>query len=307
MRESARTAPVARPSRNLLPMLAWLSAGLLPLACSSQPQAPHGSPVLVGVFWVTGSAHTQVWGADPDAGAGPVPPGASQVDFVFDRRLDGARVEDTVGNMTVAKASPPITAGWPEPDSVMSDPPFAADVFYNSVPLYGGQSAYVFLRPRAVGFPSATAVTFALDPTGLTSAYGEPMVGPSSITVTTDHLGVLPRPPSGANGLDTFPPTFQLPVQFTARPTLSRVAAFTRATANGEAVPVRVAADAVDPTIVHVSSACAGGWPAGTRVDVSFDAGLPDAFGVPTDAPLPAGSFQVSGDADAAGQSDCTN
>ena len=173
----------------------------------------------------------------------------------------------------------------------MSDPPFTADVFYNSVALYGGQSAYVFLRPRAVGFPSATPVTFTLDPSGLTSAYGEPMVGPTSITVTTDRLGVLPRPPSGANGLDTFPPTFQLPVQFTARPAFSRVAAFTRATADGQAVPVMVAADAVDPTIVHVSSGCTGGWPAGTRVDVSFDAGLPDAFGVPTDAPLSAGSF----------------
>ncbi len=262
--------------------------------------------MLVGVFWVTGATHTQVWGGDPDAGAGPVPPGASQVDFVFDRRLDGARVEDTVGNMTVPKASPPITVGWPEPDSVMSDPPFTADVFYNSVAFYGGQSAYVFLRPRAVGFPSATPVTFTLDPSGLTSAYGEPMVGPTSITVTTDRLGVVPRPSSGPNGLGTFPPTLQLPVQFTARPAFSRVAAFTRATADGQAVPVKVAADAVDPTIVHVSSACTGGWPAGTRVDVSFDPGLPDAFGVPTDAPLSAGSFLVSGDADAAAQSDCT-
>ena len=73
------------------------------------------------------------------------------------------------------KANPPITVGWPDMDTVMSNPAFAADVFYNSLPTYGQGTTTAFVQHPRPGFPSATAVTFLLDPNGLTSVYGEPM------------------------------------------------------------------------------------------------------------------------------------
>jgi hypothetical protein len=274
--------------------------------CNPQPEAPHGSPVMLGVWWVVGGDRTQVWGAAADAAISPVPPGASEIDFVFDRRLDGSRIEDTVGDQTVPKQNPPVTVSWPNQDTVMSDPPFADDVYYNSLAFYGAQSAYVFLRPRALGFPASTTLTFALDPTGITSAYGEPMTGPSTVEVTTGELGVARRTSSATNLLDTFPPNFQMPVQFTARPApAAQVATFTHALADGREVPVTVAADPVDPTLVYVRPAFAAGWPPGAVVEVTFDAGLPDAFGVPTTAALEGGKFKVAGDAGSADASTC--
>ena len=46
---------------------------------------------------------------------------------------DGERIEDTVNDQPVPKANPPITVSWPDMDTVMSVPPFAADVLYNSL------------------------------------------------------------------------------------------------------------------------------------------------------------------------------
>jgi hypothetical protein len=291
----------------LLAPLAALGAG-----CSATGgQEPHGSPVLLSVWWIAGGAQTLVWSADPDAATAPAAPAAAtEIDFVFDRRLDGARIEDTVGNTTVPKANPPITVSWPDAATVMSDPPFADDLFYNSLPVYGGQTAYAFLRPHAPGFPSATTVTFALDHTGLTSAYGDQMTGPTEVDVLTAPLGVILRGGSGADAQPTFPSTYLYPVAFTNRlPAPAAMAPFAHARAGGAEIPVALAADTLDPTVVYVSSTCAGGWPPGATVAVSFDAGLPDAFGVPTTAPLDAGSFLVSaagGDAAAPTDAACT-
>ena len=59
-------------------------------------------------------------------------------------------------------------------------------------------TSYVLLKPLAVGFPSSDTVTFTLDPTGLTSAYGDPMVGPSRISVAPARS----RRRSGCPGAD---------------------------------------------------------------------------------------------------------
>ena len=128
------------------------------------------------MLWEVDGQSQRVWSRDPDAAVsttGPATPVA--IKFVFDRRLDGARVEDTVNGNPVSKANPPITVGWPDMAATMSDPPFAADVFYNSLPNFGPSTTYAFVLPRIPGFPSATPITFALDPNGLTSIYGEPM------------------------------------------------------------------------------------------------------------------------------------
>src|SRR5258707_7045322 len=148
-------------------MLAWAATCALGAACSSPP-AQHGSPILTQIYWVADGAQLLAWSRAPDtAQVSPVPPFASEIDFVFDRRLDGARLEDiiTVGGVTTArpKPTPAIHASWPDMAARMSDPPFALVVDYNSVATFCGASAYVFARPVVPGFPSNTIVTFEPD------------------------------------------------------------------------------------------------------------------------------------------------
>src|ERR1700690_310205 len=152
-----------------------LAAGLVGAACSSAGE-PHGSPVLIQVFWIASGERALVWTLAPDPSLATVAtPAGQEVDFVFDRRLDGNRIEDSV-----PKSDPPITVGWPR-----SHATFANQVLYNSEPIYGGTSAYVLLQPARVGFPAADTVTFSLDRTRLTSAYGDQMTGPAQIDVST--------------------------------------------------------------------------------------------------------------------------
>jgi len=277
-------------------------AAMLSIACSSSPEAPHGSPVLVAVHWITPGKRTPVWLRDADgATAARVPGYASELHFVFDRRLDGSKIEDTVGDTTVPKPVPPISVAWPGIDDavapVMSEPRFSHQVFYNSTAAYGGQSSYVFLRPAVPGFPSATTVTLTLDKNAFTSAYGEVMDGPDQIAVEIDVMTIAPRRPATADALEMFPPAYTFPVGFSSRPAaIEKLSPFARARADGVPVPVALTADTVDKTAVFVSAAaCLGGWPMGARIEISFAAGVPDAFGVPTTAEMPAGSFLVMG------------
>jgi len=83
------------------------------------------------------------------------------------------------------------------------------------------------------------------------------------------------------------------------------LAPFTHARAGGVELPVVPSIDSSDPTRLYLTPApCLGGWPAGAVVDVTFDAGLPDAFGVPTTMALIGGSFMVAGTAPDAGAAD---
>jgi hypothetical protein len=264
-----------------------LAAAALLLGCSSSPQEPHGSPVLIAVYWAAGGNRALVYESDPDAAvADSVPAAATEVDFVFDRRLDGSRVEG---------ASPPIAVSWPDSAGIMSDPPFGADAFYNSASVFGGQSAYVFLRPHLPGFPSGTTVTFQLDKTKLTSAYGEPMIGPDQIVVSVAPLTVLP---GSATSADALPPQalgFMFRVVFTGRMAKPpALAPFTHVTSAGVPVPFSIAADLNDPRAIYISpGGCGARWPAGASIEVNFDPGLPDAFGVPSASALRGGSFST--------------
>jgi len=273
-----------RPERSPSTLTRLLLATALTAACSSDGE-PHGSPVLLSVQWIAGGGKTQVW-TPTETGIVQAPAAAQRVDFVFDRLLDGSRIEDLVTQngveTTVPKATPPVTTSWPDAATVMSTPPFSDQVRYNSEPFYGAATAYVLLQPAVVGFPSADTITFSLDKTNLTSAYGEPMIGPSQISVTTGPFSASFRLPAGSDGSASVPTKFPLPAVFSNRvASAASVASFIKVEANGRPVPVVLAADASDLTVVYLSPAsCLGGWPVGVPIDVTIAAGAPDAFGV---------------------------
>jgi hypothetical protein len=271
-----------------------LTAGLMGAACSGA-SGQHGSPILLQVLWSASGVAALVWTATPDPKlAAQVPAAAQEVDFVFDRRLDGDRIEDTAtvnGSVTaVPKADPPITASWADLSTRMSDPPFADQVLYNSEPFYGGMTAYVLLRPATVGFPSADTVSFSLDKTGLTSAYGDQMTGPEQIDVATAPFMATFKLPADADGATSVPSNFMLPVVFSNRTApIAALAPHVQVTAGGRTLPVTLASSASDPTLLYLSAAsCLGGWPSDAPIVVTLLAGLPDAFGATLAAPASA-------------------
>jgi len=234
---------------------------------------------------------TRVWARDADAAVvTTVPPQGSRVDFVFDRRLDGARVEDTVDDAPVPKTDPPIHASWPDMDTVMSDPPFAASVFYNSVGDFGPGTTYAFLTPMSAGFPAATPITFTLDPNGLTSVYGEPMDGPTTITVNTGPFSVT-LPNNGA----TAPTSYRVPIVFSTRaPRADALWPFIHVLAGVNPLTFQLKNDNGDSTLLYIIPlGCGGMWPADTEITIFADQGLPDAFGKPLAIPV-AGRFKTA-------------
>ncbi len=279
-------APPAVLESGMRPEAARLLVAVLAAGACSSDNEPHGSPVLTQVRWSAGNSSALVWSlaADPAVTTG-VSPAAGEIDFVFDRRLDGSRIEDTVngpsGPREVAKADPPITVSWADQASAMSVPPFSDRVLYNSAPIYGGESAYVFVQPVEPGFPSLDTVTFTLDKGELTSAYGDPMTGPDHIDVRTGAFTAAFQLPVGADGSTSLPADFMLPLAFSNRPApVAAVAPYVRATAAGRALPIALAVDGSDTTVIFVSPAsCLGGWPAGVAIQIEVAAGLPDAFG----------------------------
>jgi hypothetical protein len=264
--------------------LLLLAAGLAAAACSSDGE-PHGSPVLLSVQWIAGGTTTQVW-TPTETGIVQARPAGQEVDFVFDRLLDGNRIEDVVTQndveTTVPTSTPPITTSWPDAATAMSTPPFSDQVRYNSEPYYGPATAYVLLQPAAVGFPSADTITFSLDKAGLTSAYGDQMIGPSQISVTTGPFSASFLLPSGSDGSASVPPSYMLPVIFSNRvASTTELEPFVQVEASGVPVPVVLTANASDPTVVYLSPAsCLGGWPIGVPIGVTIAAGATDAFGV---------------------------
>jgi hypothetical protein len=260
------------------------------LGCREEAKAPAGPPSLLQVLWEVDGLATLVWSRDADAAvAAAVPAAGFKIDFVFDRRLDGARVEDSVDNQPVPKANPPITVSWPDMATVMSDPPFAFDVFYNSLPSFGSGTSSVFVQAHRAGFPSATPVTFTLDPNGLTSVYGEPMIGPTQISAMTEALAVT-LPFSSA----TVSTAYRAPISFSTRgPAASTLLPFVHVAAAGQPLPFDLVYDGGDPKRALLLPRCGGGWPPGVRVEVSVDAGVPDGFGRPLAAPVK-GSFMTA-------------
>jgi hypothetical protein len=289
-------------------------------ACSS-PQEPHGSPILTQVYWVTGGSELLVWSRDPSVAlVSPVSPFASELDFVFDRRLDGDNLEDlvTVGSVTSAlpKDPPAVRVSWPDMAATSMNAPFTLVIDYNSAARFGANSSYVFARPAvpsrtssaqrdataAPGFPSMDTMTFALDSSRFTSAYGEPAVVPTTIPVKTSALSV-----SIGVGPAAVPSSFQVPLSFSNRlPAAPTTSPFIHLAANGGAVPYMLLADASLTSRWYLAAAtCLGAWPAGTTFTVTIDAGLPDVFGGKLPQPVTA-TFVTGASASAPTDASCS-
>jgi hypothetical protein len=234
------------------------------------------------VYWIAGGQKTLVWAAGQADGspATVVPPDGQEVDFVFDRRLDGSKIEDTVTqngmNVQVPKATPPITVSW---TGSTAGAPLAAQVLYNTEPFYGGTTAFVFVQLANAGFPSSNDIVFTLDKAALTSAYNEPMTGPDQVVVATGPLTATVRALSTADAASAVPTSFMVPIAFSTRVAASAVSPFVHASWAGGAIPVSLAADASDLTVLYATAGCMGGWPTGGPITLTVDSGAPDAFG----------------------------
>jgi hypothetical protein len=269
---------------------------------------PHGSPILTKVYWIVGGSSYLAWSRENDlALTSPVPPGASQINFVFDRRLDGSRIEDvTMVNgvpIVTPKDPPPVRVTWPGMAATATTAPFSLTSSYDPVPPYGSGTAMVFSRPTTPGFPADSTVTFTLLTTQLTSAYGEPATVPDSIPVKTGPFTVTVGTTSGA-----VVSSFQVPLaasnRLSAPPTQSP---FVHVSANGAVVPYKLLADAILTSRWFVAPAdCLGGvWPAATTFTVTVDVGFPDAFGSKLDK-LATGTFTTSAGAPSGADASCS-
>jgi hypothetical protein len=261
--------------------LALAAVVLVPACSSGPPPQPHGAPVLTKVYWVAGGAPVVAWSPLGDQFfVSPVPPFATEVDFVFDRRLDGDLIEDTVlvdGKMvTRPKAMPPIEVQWPGMADHPGDPPLTLNVGYNVVGRFGEGTSYVFAKPEPPGFPSSETLMFVLHREALANVYGEPTNAPEKIPVTTGALTVSIMAPTAPVS-----PNYQLPLVFTNRLSFAAgTSPFIHVTAGGATVPYKLLATAGQPSRWYLAAAdCLGAWPAGASLVVTIDAGLPDAFG----------------------------
>lgn len=284
-------------------VLAAVSATTVTGCGGGESKGPRGAPVLLKAFWRTGTDRAVIWSRTTDANLkASVPPAGLEFDLTFQGRLDGNKIEDTVrvdgGLTTRPKEMPPVTVTWPGIETL---PPgtFKLAVGYNSLPLAGGGSgtSYVFGRGTPT-YPSATTLTIHLDTAALTSVYNEVMEGPATIEVRTEPFLAKLVPPMVCPGGQPRPVAtdFQLPLAFNNLPVADqdRVITFMHIATADTPLPFRLVADPRNAaTLLVLPGATAGvdaRWPAGARVDVTVDAGLPDLFGVGLSASV-SGSF----------------
>jgi hypothetical protein len=290
-----------------------LAGGLLlaTAACQGGDPAPHGPPVLLQMIWRAGEGHQLVWSAAKDPVlTTQVTPSPLEFDLIFDRRLDGDKIEETFvqdgQTLTRPRPDPPITVDWPQ--MVAEDSAFSVAISYNSLPLSGlpAGSTYVFGR-STLGYPSGTALTFHLIGDRLTNSKGEAMVGPESITVATAAFAVQIRKPRTAGDATPAPISsdYQVPLTFNNLPAGDDVIhSFVTLTIDAVESDFRLQPDNRDATTLYLTPLPAGqSWPAGGRLAVTVKPGLPDRFGVPLEMAAEA-TFLVAGGAPDGGGGD---
>jgi len=277
-------------------------------AAGCSDSAPHGPPVLQYVYWQTrDGAPLLVWAsvATDSAVTTVVPPAATQFDLVFDRVIDGSKIEKTVTvngvETQVPMDMPPVTVTW----SGMADPTgqmYKLAVWYNSLHLpiagVGASTSYVYGR-ETPSYPSNTSLSINIDAKGITSKYNEPMAQVDPIAVTTEPFGVVINPTSNAAGTasddagppaPTYVPTnFWVPLQFNNIPVSADATAvsanlsqYLQVKQNGVLLTpgqYKLQPSVSDPTLVLLQPGSIQVWDSGGRLDVTLSGGLPDLYG----------------------------
>jgi hypothetical protein len=279
-------------------MQSWRWGALLFLgavACGSDnTTGSKGPPVLLQMLWTArhgATPSTVVWSADANqAVITTVTPFPFEFDLVFDRRLDGEKIEDIVVQdgmpYTVPKQMPPVTVTWEGMPAATADGPVRLSVAYNSLNLAGTAAGTSYVFGRAIpGYPSSTMLTFHWDRASLTSGDGQPMVGPDGVSFLTGPFTV--QIPSAGSVVDGgAPPSvatdYRFPLSFSNRTAPEdAIKPFISLTVDGNAADFRVVIDENDRSSVYVAPPQLGTrWPAGATIEVAVRPGLPDVFGV---------------------------
>ena len=170
-----------------------------------------------------------------------MPPSPTQFNLVFDRVIDGSKIEDTVTTNGVSRQQPmamsPVTVSWPVPAmNPPLGPAFNLAVWYNSIHLATADPSTSYVYGRATpSYPSSASISIAIDANGITSQYNEPMAMVAPIVVQTQPFSVTlsPAPPDPADprpschlATDTAGPglvatNYRLPLKFNNVPGVS--------------------------------------------------------------------------------------
>jgi hypothetical protein len=253
--------------------------------------------VLLNVYWEvaavasSGSAGvdlTPIWTkATGSDGVAAVSPGPRRFDLIFDKVLDGSKIEDTIdgGGGQVSKTTNlPVTVSWQgsdaQPDGGMT-PPYKLSVWYNSIPLSlpnhveASGTSYVFAQ-ETPGFPAGATLTIHIDKSAITSEYGDVMTGPDDIQVTTEPFKVQPVAPAATVAIN-----YWALLQFNARPADPEkvLPGFIHVSAGGQPLGFKLASEPLDPRLIYLQPAAGMVWPSGSTVEVTIDPELPDLFG----------------------------
>jgi hypothetical protein len=287
-------------------------AGLIGLAgagCGNSNTTPPGSPVLQGVYWMQLGQATmvsQVWSADGGGTTAPMVAAPQQFDLLFDRPIDGTRVEYTDGSMQGPVAKAPVSVKLANGDDLPpSNPPFQLSVWYSSTPPAfvspSSGTAYVYGRQAPAqpedgfsetpGYPSGSTLQILIDKntaTGLVGKLGEPIETPGA-TTNADNQAVIEvqiAPFTLSIAALTAPvlANARVQLQFSAKPygDQAMVASFIHVQASGADVPFKLVPSPTNPTLRFLEPADSiSSWPAGVPITVTVDPGLPDAYMVP--------------------------
>lgn len=226
-----------------------------------------GSPVLIGARWKLVDRTVDVL----DIPNLVVAPAAVRLELVFDRRLDGDKIEDGSQAVPQPRADPPVHVTFAgAPGSIPLTVVYASNAT-------GGPAVWASpTNPEA--FPAGRTLTFTLDRSHITGTDGTPFTGPASVTVTTAPFSVdlLVPPPAAAR------PSSVIPLSFNNPPAPASVLGHVRVVdSQGEALPVSVYVDNRNRQLWNVEPACAGGWPAGGPFTVVVAASVTDLYGAP--------------------------
>ena len=243
-----------------------------------------GSPVLIGARWKLPDRTLETLNVADLV----VPPGAQRFELVFDRRLDGDRIEDGSGGIPRPRANPPVHVAFPGAPSG-----YGLTVVYASNAT-GGPAIWVTPGGDA-SFPSAKTLTFSLDRGNITSTDGTPFTGPSVLTVSTAPFSVdILVPPLGAAL-----PSSVVPLSFNDAPLAASVAPHVRVEdGTGTSLPIFVVVDSRNRQLWNVQPVCAGGWPSAKALTLVVTTEVTDLYGAPLGSEA-RGTFSVGGDAGA--------